>query len=41
MITLRHGAHAGRTLDVKTRDEVLRRVHRLWGRKVKLDEEPA
>ena len=41
MITLRHGTHAGRTLDPKTRDEVLWHVHRLWGHKVKLDEEPA
>jgi len=41
MITLRHGTHAGRTLDVKTRDETLWHVHRLWGHKVKLDEEPA
>ena len=41
MITLRHGTHADRTLDAKTRDEVLWHVHLLWGHKVKLDEEPA
>jgi spore cortex formation protein SpoVR/YcgB (stage V sporulation) len=40
MISLRHGTHAGRTLDPKTRDDVLWHVHRLWGHKVKLDEEP-
>ena len=41
MLTLRHTVHSGRTLDQKTRDDVLWHVHRLWGHKVKLEEEPA
>lgn len=41
MLTLRHTVHNGRTLDQKTRDDVLWHVHRLWGHKVKLEEEPA
>jgi len=40
MLTLRHTVHSGRTLDQKTRDDVLWHVHRLWGHKVKLEEEP-
>jgi spore cortex formation protein SpoVR/YcgB (stage V sporulation) len=40
MLTLRHTVHSGRTLDPKTRDDVLWHVHRLWGHKIKLDEEP-
>jgi spore cortex formation protein SpoVR/YcgB (stage V sporulation) len=41
MLTLRHTVHKGRTLDPKTRDDVLWHVHRLWGHKIKLDEGPA
>ncbi|MEQ1931584.1 MAG: SpoVR family protein [Parvularculaceae bacterium] len=41
MLTLRHTVHNGRTLDQKTRDDVLWHVHRLWGHKVKLEEEAA
>ncbi|MCB2097110.1 MAG: SpoVR family protein, partial [Parvularculaceae bacterium] len=37
MITLRHDVHAGRTLDPRTRDDVLLHVHRLWGHKVKME----
>ncbi len=40
-LTLRHTVHNGRTLDTKTRDEVLWHVHRLWGHEIKLDEAPA
>ncbi len=39
MITLRHDVHAGRTLDPKTKEDVLWHVHRLWGHQVKLEKE--
>jgi len=41
MLTLKHTVHNGRTLDLKTRDDVLMHVHALWGHKVKLEEEKA
>lgn len=41
MISLRHEMHAGRLLDPKTKEDVLWHVHRLWGHKVKMDEEAA
>ncbi|HNS86897.1 MAG TPA: SpoVR family protein, partial [Parvularculaceae bacterium] len=41
MIALRHEVHAARNLDPKTKEDVLWHVHRLWGHKVKMDEEAA
>ena len=41
MLVLKHTVHNGRTLDPKTKEDVLWHVHRLWGHKVKLDEEAA
>ncbi|MBI1364408.1 MAG: SpoVR family protein [Alphaproteobacteria bacterium] len=40
-LTLKHAMHDGRSLDPKTREDVLWHVHRLWGHPVKLDEEDA
>jgi spore cortex formation protein SpoVR/YcgB (stage V sporulation) len=41
MLTLKHTVHNGRTLDPKTKEDVLWHVHHLWGHKVKLEEDPA
>ncbi|MEL6214006.1 MAG: SpoVR family protein, partial [Pseudomonadota bacterium] len=40
-LQLRHTVHSGRTLDAKTKKDVLFHVETLWGHKVKLDEEDA
>ena len=40
-LTLRHTIHNGRTLDPKTKKDVLWHVHNLWGHPVQLDEEEA
>jgi spore cortex formation protein SpoVR/YcgB (stage V sporulation) len=41
VLKLKHMIHGGRTLDPKTRDDVLYHVHHLWGHPVKLDGEDA
>ena len=40
-LTLRHMMHNSRTLDPKTKEDVLWHVHNLWGHQVQLDEEDA
>jgi spore cortex formation protein SpoVR/YcgB (stage V sporulation) len=40
-LTLRHAVNDGRSLDSKTREDVLWHVHRLWGHSIKLEEAAA
>jgi len=40
-LTLRHTIHNGRSLDPKTKEDVLWHVHNLWGHQVQLDEDDA
>jgi spore cortex formation protein SpoVR/YcgB (stage V sporulation) len=37
-LTLKHMSHHGRSLDLKTLEDVMWHVHKLWGHEVKLDE---